>query len=36
MMFQKPALFLFSGKEAPNVVDPSNEVILNQRAPQKQ
>jgi hypothetical protein len=36
MMFQKPALFLFSGKEAPNVVDPSNEVLLNQRAPQKQ
>jgi hypothetical protein len=36
MMFQKLVLFLFSGKEAPNLVDPLNEVILNQQAPQKQ
>jgi len=30
MMFQKPALIMFWGKEAPNLVDPLDWVILNQ------
>jgi len=29
-------LFLFSGKEARNLVDPTDWLILSHRAPQKQ
>jgi hypothetical protein len=29
MTFQKPALFAFSGKEAPNKVDPFDRIMLN-------
>jgi hypothetical protein len=28
-MFQKPAPFPFSGKEAPNLVDPLDQAILS-------
>jgi len=28
MTFQKPALFLFSDREAPNLVDPSTDLFL--------
>jgi len=34
-MFQKPALVLFSGKEAPNLVDHLELVIIIHWAPQK-
>jgi len=33
--FWKPPLFLFSGKEAPNLVDPLDWVILNHCIPQE-
>jgi len=35
-MFRTPIVFLFLGKEAPNLVDPLDWVILNHQAPQKQ
>jgi hypothetical protein len=35
-MFWKPALFLFLGKEAPNLVDPLHWDIISHSAPQKQ
>ena len=34
-MFQKLALFQFSDKETPNLVDLLDEIILNHRAQQK-
>ena len=36
MTFWKLALFLFSGKKAPNLVDTLDQIILNQWAPQGQ
>jgi len=32
----QPALFLSSGKEAPNLVDPLDRAILNQWTPRKE
>lgn len=34
-MFQKPSLFTFSGKEAPNLMDHLDWVLLNDWVPQK-
>jgi len=35
-MFLQLALFMFSAKEAPNLMDPLDRVIHNQWAPQAQ